>query len=132
MPAELFSTRRQSSPRRHGEHRGPRRIPGGSQPVPSLSVQSPCPSFLRGKTRTRGKRRGVSLLEMLATTVLIGFVSVATCQLYTTVNRQQRTARNYGQMQTDIREGIRTALRIVRHGFAVVDTDTAVPDSSLS
>ena len=80
-----------------------------------------------------GRRHGVSLVELVATFLILAFVTVGTLNLYNVGNRQQRNARFYSQAQTDIREGIRRILRTVRHGSAVLTgTSFSAADSTTS
>ena len=65
-------------------------------------------------------RRGATLVELVATFLILGFVTSGTVGLYYVGTRQQRGSRFYTLAQTDLREGIRRISRTVRHGFAVL------------
>ena len=64
----------------------------------------------------RSARAGWSLIELLATSLILSFVIASTVALYTIWERQSLMARNYSQAQTDTRTAFRTIMRTVRHG----------------
>jgi hypothetical protein len=51
--------------------------------------------------------------------ILLSFVVAASANLISVGQRQQRIARNYAQVETDLREALRRATRAVRHGYSV-------------
>lgn len=73
-------------------------------------------------------RRGASIVEMVATFLILAFVTSGTAGLYYVGTRQQRGSRFYTEAQTDLREGIRRITRTVRHGSAVL-TGTTFPSA---
>ena len=76
-------------------------------------------------------RRGATLMELVATYLILAFVTSGTMGLYYVGTRQQRISRFYTLAQTDLREGIRRITRTVRHGSAVLTgTAFAAPNSS--
>lgn len=78
----------------------------------------------------RRPRRGGTLLELVATFLILAFVTSGTVGLYYVGTRQQRGSRFYTLAQTDLREGIRRITRTVRHGSGVLTT--ASPASAVS
>ena len=70
-------------------------------------------------------RRGHTLWEMLATTLLLGMTATAAATLMRTGQRQQKIARDYSQIQTDMRSAVRRASRTIRHGYAVVNPSSS-------
>lgn len=72
--------------------------------------------------RKRNTRRGVTLVELLASTIILSFVVSGTMTLYTVGQKTQSVSRYYSQVQTDMRTGMRSATRTIRHGYNVVAT----------
>jgi hypothetical protein len=63
-------------------------------------------------------------MEMVLAALLLSFIVAAVSALYNVAYKQQRIARNYSQVQTDIRAGLRRATRAIRHGYKVVNPST--------
>lgn len=74
-------------------------------------------------SRPRG-RRGFTLVEMLMAVVMLTFVGAGTATLLLVGQRQQRLARNYSQVQSDLRKGLLRITRTLRHGYQVVGQNT--------
>src|SRR5689334_10324473 len=74
----------------------------------------------RGARSRRGSQRGLTLVEMLVTAIIMVFLTTSTFQLYTVVNRQQLKARDYMNNQTADRDALRLMMRTIRHGSVVV------------
>src|SRR5262249_26544902 len=76
--------------------------------------------------RRRGMyRRGWSLVEMVASALIVSFTLAAAATLYMTWQKQTLLARNYSQAQTDLRTAFHSLLRTLRHGSTVVATSSA-------
>lgn len=67
---------------------------------------------------------GVTLPEVLVTALILAFVVAATAGLYSIGQAQQRTARSYSRVQTDLRSALNRMTRTLRHGYRIVDTST--------
>lgn len=82
-------------------------------------------------------RRGTSLVEALAVSLILAFVMAASARLLHAGNVQQLLSRGYSQAQTDLRDALRRATRGIRHAFGVVPassspTFSAAPNSNAS
>lgn len=68
--------------------------------------------------------RGVSLVELLAVSGIMLFIVVATFQLFRVGNYQASQGRDYSQIQTETRQALRPALRVIRAAKSVVVNGT--------
>jgi Tfp pilus assembly protein PilW len=83
------------------------------------------------------RRRGVSLMELVGTFVILAFIALGTMQLYRVGDRTQRTARFYSDAQAVARKALQRMTRTVRHASIVdmastVTNFSAAPDSTAS
>lgn len=77
--------------------------------------------------RRQGRRRcilGISLVEMMASLVILGLIVAATVSLYWTGNMAHRRAGFYSRGQTDIRQAVRQMTRVIRTSERVVAQGT--------
>jgi type II secretory pathway pseudopilin PulG len=68
---------------------------------------------------------GWTLLELLASAIVLSFLVASSATLYSVWQRQSLLARNYSQAQTDLRTAFRIMLRTIRHGTTVVATSSS-------
>lgn len=74
---------------------------------------------MAARTVCRPRRsRGVTLVELVITFVILAFISLGTIQLYRVGDQQQRVARLYSDAQSSAREGLRRIMRTARHASA--------------
>lgn len=64
--------------------------------------------------------RGMSLIEVMATALLLGFLLSAVGSMFSTTRRLSLRAKGYVQTQEDLRTSLRRAMRTLRHGYEVV------------
>lgn len=74
------------------------------------------------------------MLEVLVASLLVFGIVAAASRLYGIGVAQQSMARNYSQVQTDLRTALRRVTRTLRHGFALKNpsTQTSFPSGSLT
>jgi|SRR5579859_3437021 len=82
------------------------------------------PYTLHPTPYTLRSRSGYTLIELLVSTLILGFLSLGGVTLYIVGFHQQRVAQHYSQVQTDLRTGLARANRTLRHAFEVVDANT--------
>lgn len=70
-------------------------------------------------------KRGFSLPEMLAALTMLAFVLTSAATLLNVGRRQQQTLRQYSQVQTDLRAGLRRASRTLRHAQSIKNPSAA-------
>jgi type II secretory pathway pseudopilin PulG len=70
-------------------------------------------------------RGGWTLIELLASAIVLSFLVASSATLYTVWQRQSLLARNYSQAQTDLRKAFRIMLRAIRHGTAVIASSSS-------
>jgi Tfp pilus assembly protein PilW len=73
----------------------------------------------RHSMRKGSRRRGATLVELVATFVILAFISLGTLQLYRVGDKTQRTARFYGDAQAKAREALQRISRTLRHAWSV-------------
>jgi type II secretory pathway component PulJ len=62
------------------------------------------------------------MMEMVVSCIILSFIVAAAGALYTGGQQQQNTAKDYSQVQSDLRASMRTLTRMIRHGFNVVSS----------
>jgi prepilin-type N-terminal cleavage/methylation domain-containing protein len=65
--------------------------------------------------------RGVTLLEMVLTLLILSFVVLGAARLFDAGGKQQRLARGFSQDQTDLREALKHVTENSREGYAIVN-----------
>jgi hypothetical protein len=83
---------------------------------------------MRGRGAISGEsagRRGATLLELVASALLLSFVVAAASKLFQVGHASHTMVRHYSQAQSDLREALRRATWGMRHGYGVVATSTA-------
>jgi len=80
----------------------------------------------------RARQRGISLIEAVGSMLILAFVTLGTVQLYRVGDKQQRTARNYTNAQTQNREAVRRMVRTIRHAYGVQMSDSLFTGSPSS
>lgn len=78
----------------------------------------------RSELRQR-RVRGMTIIEMLAASLVVTFLVAASTTLYDVGFRQQRLAWRYSNSQTDLRAALSQMTRTLRHGYAVVPVSAA-------
>src|SRR5205807_2346162 len=68
------------------------------------------------------RRRGATLIEAMGAALILALVVTAAAALLAGVQKLHRRSAAYSQAQTSLRQGLRRALRTMRHGYAVIGT----------